>query len=507
MSMNPELCEDLVESPLTENGGFTCLRRLSKKWGWGDLSETTEELKKQLQLAGPLVLVSFLKYSLQMISLMFIGHLGDLPLSAASLATSFAQVTGFSFVDGMGGALETFCGQAYGAKQHRMLGIHMQRAVIVLMILGIPFSLVWAFAGEIFVFCKQDSEISANAGTYAKWLIPSIFPYGIMQCQVTFLQTQSILKPLAITTGFTSLIHGFLCWLLVFKFGLGNKGAALCNSISYWIIVLILGLYIKFSPSCKMTWTGISKEGGKNLFSFLSLGIPSAAMLCVVKWAYECLVLVAGLLPDPKLETSMMSISLCTSSVVFMIPYGLACAVSTRVSNELGAGRAKGAEVAARIGVYVAAVEGLVQCMICILARNVWGYLFSSDVVVVTYLASVMPVLAFSNFIDGFQVVLSGKEGKEQDCAAAAAAVCGAAVLVAALLVLAVRTTIVTWITVIVLLAFAGKRRRVLAKDGDKITSDVALCLAKVVLRGRGGVLAFSCAVAVLGFSTLAWIS
>ncbi|XP_019181915.1 PREDICTED: protein DETOXIFICATION 16-like [Ipomoea nil] len=328
MTMNPELCEDLLESPLTENDGFTCLRRLSDYWG--DLSETTEELKKQLQLAGPLVLVSFLKYSLQMISLMFIGHLGELPLSGASLATSFAQVTGFSFVDGMVGALETFCGQAYGAKQHGMVGIHMQRAVVVMMTLGIPISLVWAFAGEIFAFCKQDSEISANAGTYARWLIPSIFPYGILQCQITFLQTQSILKPLAISTGLTSLIHGFLCWLLVFKFGLGNKGAALCNSISYWIIVLILGLYIGFSPSCKTTWTGISKEGGKNLFSFLSLGIPSALMLCVVRWAYECLVLVAGLLPDPKLETSMMSISMCTSTVVFMIPYGLGCAVRKR---------------------------------------------------------------------------------------------------------------------------------------------------------------------------------
>lgn len=55
-----------------------------------------EELKKLGSLAGPLVLVSFLQYSLQMISVMFVGHLGNLSLSSASMATSFAGVTGFS---------------------------------------------------------------------------------------------------------------------------------------------------------------------------------------------------------------------------------------------------------------------------------------------------------------------------------------------------------------------------------------------------------------------------
>ncbi|PKI69400.1 hypothetical protein CRG98_010198 [Punica granatum] len=58
--------------------------------------EITDEAKKQLGLAGPLVGVSLLQYCLQVISLMYVGHLGELPLSGASMATSFASVTGFS---------------------------------------------------------------------------------------------------------------------------------------------------------------------------------------------------------------------------------------------------------------------------------------------------------------------------------------------------------------------------------------------------------------------------
>ncbi|CAH2059436.1 unnamed protein product [Thlaspi arvense] len=61
-------------------------------------SGVKEEVKKQLWLAGPLIAVSLLQFSLQVISVMFVGHLGSLPLSAAAVATSFASITGFTFL-------------------------------------------------------------------------------------------------------------------------------------------------------------------------------------------------------------------------------------------------------------------------------------------------------------------------------------------------------------------------------------------------------------------------
>lgn len=60
--------------------------------------EFVKEVKKQVWLAGPLISVGILQYSLQVISLMFVGHLGELALSAASLATSFATVTSFTLL-------------------------------------------------------------------------------------------------------------------------------------------------------------------------------------------------------------------------------------------------------------------------------------------------------------------------------------------------------------------------------------------------------------------------
>ncbi|KAG0452232.1 hypothetical protein HPP92_026072 [Vanilla planifolia] len=100
-----------------------------------------EEVKKQLCLAGPLIAANLLSFVLQTISLMYIGRFGKLQLSGAAVAMTFTNVTGFAVLLGMGSALETLCGQAYGAKQAKLLGIHLQRAVLVLAITSITLSI------------------------------------------------------------------------------------------------------------------------------------------------------------------------------------------------------------------------------------------------------------------------------------------------------------------------------------------------------------------------------
>ncbi|CAN4090184.1 unnamed protein product [Withania somnifera] len=348
-----------------------------------------EEVKKILALAGPLMSVNLLLNCLQVISVMFVGHLGELALSGASMATSFATVTGFSLLMGMGSALDTICGQSYGAKQYHMLGIHLQRATIVLFLVSIPLAYIWANAGHILVTLGQSPEIAAEAGDYALFMIPSVFAYGLLQCQIRFLQAQNNVLPMMLTAGATTLLHLFTCWFLVLKTGLGNKGAALANAMSYWINVFLLAAYIKISPSCKNTWTGFSIAAFSDIPRYLRLAIPSAIMLCFESWSFEMMVLLSGLLPNPKLETSVLSISI-------------------RVSNELGAGRPKAARLAAYTALFLATTEGILVAMFIISVRKLWGHCYSNEEEVVTYVAEMLMFIAGSHFIDANQSVLSG---------------------------------------------------------------------------------------------------
>ncbi|KAI4341516.1 hypothetical protein MLD38_026230 [Melastoma candidum] len=341
--------------------------------GWCKRYEVVPEVKKQLWLAGPLVTVSLLWYSLQLISLMFVGHLGELSLSGASMATSFGSVTGFSLLMGLACALDTFCGQSFGAQQYHMLGVHMQRAMFILLLVSIPLAVIWANTRQILVAVGQNESIAEAAGTYARYMIPSLFAYGILQCLMKFLQTQTIVFPMMISAAITT-----------------------------------LALYVKFSPACTKTWTGFSKEAFHDVLKFLKLAIPSAVMVCLEMWSFELMVLLSGLLPDPELETSVLSISLNTAATVWMIPFGLSCAISTRVSNELGAGNPEAARLAVYVVLGMTVLVGATVGTVLVSIRNVWGYAYSDNIQVVRYVAVMLPIVAASNFLDGLQCVLSG---------------------------------------------------------------------------------------------------
>lgn len=82
--------------------------------------------------------------------------------------------------------------------------------------------------------------------------------------------------------------------------------------------------------------------------------------------------------------------------------------ISTRVSNELGAGQPRNAWLAVIVGGIIAILQGVVVGSTLILGRHVWGKLFSNEKDVVNYVAKMMPFLAISNFIDATQSVLTG---------------------------------------------------------------------------------------------------
>ncbi|KAL6650563.1 hypothetical protein ACP70R_009488 [Stipagrostis hirtigluma subsp. patula] len=389
-----------MDEPLLGNG-------VAKTGGVGE-NLVVGEVRKQLYLAGPLIAAWLLQNLVQMISVMFVGHLGELALSSASIATSFASVTGFSLLSGMSSSLDTLCGQAFGAKQYHLVGIYKQRAILVLSMVSVVVAVVWFYTGQILLLFGQDPEIAAGAGSYIRWMIPALFVYGPLQCHVRYLQTQNIVLPVMLSSGVTALNHVLVCWLLVYKIGLGNKGAALANAISYLTNVTILAIYVRLSAVCKNTWRGFSKEAFRDIPNFLRLGVPSALMVCLEWWSFELLVLLSGLLPNPKLETSVLSICLNTGSLAFMIPFGLSAAISTRVSNELGAGRPQAARLATRVVMALALIVGILIGLVMVLVRNFWGYAYSNEEEVVQYIARMMPILAVSFLFDTLQCVLSG---------------------------------------------------------------------------------------------------
>ena len=67
-----------------------------KKW-WDQVIDYKES-KEQIVYSLPLVLTNVFYYLVPLVSVMFAGHLGQLQLAGATLANSWAYVSGFAFM-------------------------------------------------------------------------------------------------------------------------------------------------------------------------------------------------------------------------------------------------------------------------------------------------------------------------------------------------------------------------------------------------------------------------
>ncbi|XWS47597.1 hypothetical protein CRYUN_Cryun14cG0165800 [Craigia yunnanensis] len=367
-----------------------------------------EELKKVSYMAVPMVAVTVSQYLLQVISVMMVGHLGELALSGIAIGSSFANVTGFSLIFGMAGALETLCGQAYGAQQYQKFGTYTYCSIICLIPVCIPICFLWIFVDKLLVLMGQDHEIAMVAGRYAIWLIPALLAHPFLQSLIRYFQCQSLILPMFLSSSAALCLHIPLCWTLLYKTKLGIIGVALSAGLALWFNVILLGIYMRYSSLCEKSRALIFNDIFLIVKEFFSYGLPSAVMVCLEWWSFELLILLSGLLPNSMLETSVLSICLTITSLHFFVPYGISAAASSRVSNELGAGNPQAARLSVIVTMVIAATEPIIVAIIFFCCRDDFGYLFSNEKEVINYVAEMVPLLCISVLMDSLQAVLSG---------------------------------------------------------------------------------------------------
>ncbi|CAM8954583.1 unnamed protein product [Rhodiola kirilowii] len=376
----------------------------NSKWWKRNLGEA----KIQILFALPMIVTNVSLYSIPLVSVMYAGHIGELELAGATLANSWAAVTGLAFMIGLSGALETLCGQGYGARLYRMLGIYLQASCIITSFFAILISILWFYTEPILILLHQNSEIAKAAGLYLKHLVPGVFAYGILQNILRFLQTQSVVFPMVVCSVIPLGIHCGIAYVLVYCTYLGFKGAAVAASISLWISVLMLGTYMLRAKQFDQTWQGFSTESFKHIVSNLKLALPSAAMVCLEYWAFEISVILAGIMTNAELSTSLMAMCVNTEAIAFMLSYGLAAAASTRVSNELGAGNRDRAKSATVVALQISVSLGVLVVILLALGHNIWAGFFSDSSEIIKAFALMTPFFVISIVLDSIQGVISG---------------------------------------------------------------------------------------------------
>jgi MATE family multidrug resistance protein len=179
---------------------------------------------------------------------------------------------------GMGSALETLCGQAYGAKQLHMLGVYLQRSWIILNAMAVLMLPLYIFAAPVLRFFHQDAEIAALASRVALYMIPQLFAYAFNFPIQKFLQAQSKVMAMAVVSAVALVFHVALSWLLVGPMGMGIAGLAIALNASWWFVVLGQLAYILMGY-CPGAWNGFDWLAFSDLVGFARLSLGSALMI------------------------------------------------------------------------------------------------------------------------------------------------------------------------------------------------------------------------------------
>ncbi|KAK2659836.1 hypothetical protein Ddye_006369 [Dipteronia dyeriana] len=365
------------------------------------------ETTKLWHITGPAILSLLSAYTMNVVIQVVGGHLGDVQLAAISIANNVIVGFNFSLLLGMASALDTLCGQAFGAEKLHMLGIYVQRSWIVLLMCCTLLLPTYVLATPILKFLGQPDEVAELSGLVAQWMIPSHFSFAFLFPLQTFLQCQLKNRIIACVFPMGLVVNIFTSWLFVHVLGYGIVGASIAFDISWWFSVLGLFVYCTCG-GCPLTWSGFSIQAFSGLWEFVKLSAASGVMLCLENWYYRILILMTGYLKNATSAVDALSICMSISGWEMMIPLAFLAATGVRVANELGAGNGKAAKFATVVAVAESAAIGLCFCLLILILHDKVALLFTSSTDVLQEVDELSYLLAFSILFNSVQPVLSG---------------------------------------------------------------------------------------------------
>lgn len=129
-------------------------------------------------------------------------------------------------------------------------------------------------------------------------------------------------------------------------------------------------------------------------------------MICAEWWSWEVLLISSGLLPGAEVAVGVMGLTFQISSLGYMLASALGGAASTRVSNALGAGNARGAALAFRVAAAVTACVAAAAAAALFALRAPLVALFTEEPRTTALALGVMPVVCASLLGDSAVAVL-----------------------------------------------------------------------------------------------------
>jgi len=371
------------------------------------------EIMRTLQLAMPVIIGMVASFSMNFVDTLMAGRLPDKELSLAGIATGGAIWSAVvMFILGVLMAIQPVVAQVDGAGNRPEGGVAARQGMWIALAASIPFGLILLSGGTLLGWMSVDAEIIPTAVKYMaalSWGTPAICLLLLLRF---FSEGSGFTRP-TMYMGLLGIVFNVpLNYVLMFgKLGmpeLGAQGCGYATSIVIWIQLAVIFFYIRWHNHFKdfelfkrwdwPQWVTISK--------LLRIGLPIGMGIFVEGSLFIGAALLIARLG--ALPASAHLIAINFSALMFMVPLGLASAITTRVGNALGRGDPVAARYAGMIGIFIMLFTQTLSASSMLFFPEAIVRIYTDDAAISLIAVGLLFYSAIFQYADGIQICAAG---------------------------------------------------------------------------------------------------
>ncbi|KAK5077151.1 hypothetical protein LTR64_005367 [Lithohypha guttulata] len=360
-----------------------------------------------LSYALPLIGTYLLQYFYSVVTIFVAGHIDSDALAAASIGVTTMTIIGYAIFEGMATALDTLCAQAFGLGNLTGVGLHVQKMMLLMVIVGIPIGAFWLSSPWVLALFVKQERLAHMAGRFLQISLIGLPGYASFEALKRFVQAQGEFNSSLVVLVVCAPVNIFLNWLFCFKldWGLGGTAlaAALTNNLRPILLVATIFTWNRWTLQC---WGGFSRNVFTRWGPMIQLSTAGSVLNLAEWFAFEVLTFSSSYISTKHIAAQTI---LTTCSVlVWHIPFSVSVAVTTRVGHLIGAGSLKTAKrVIIFYGVLFICI-GIFDGILLFCLRHIIPKFFSDDAEVQAIAARTMPFVALFQLIDAIIAGCSG---------------------------------------------------------------------------------------------------
>lgn len=364
--------------------------------------------KRNLRIAGPVVLSQLGSSITQLADNIMVGHLGTVELAAVSFANTIF-IIGMLFSIGITMASTPLIGQAYVQGEHTKLTSYLQNSLLQVILTAIVISALLFALYPFMDDMGQEPDVVKLAKPYYILLVISLFPFLIFCFFKQFLEGLGSTKHAMIITIICNIVNIVLNYFLIFgTYGFpkwGIIGAGVATLLSRVLMPIMFLIIIRK----KTDWWMFFNRFGKKVFSFKvlrelhSLGLPIAGQMVLEISAFAFSAIMVGWLGAVPLASHQIAQNI--STIAFMVVLGISTATTIRVSHQLGLRDFKALRMAASASIHLCLATNFILGLLILSFRYIIPMAFTEDAAVIELAAQLLLFAGLFQLSDGMQSV------------------------------------------------------------------------------------------------------